>query len=127
VAVVVGEAGDVADAGPVEEVAAEAALERRAGGGGDAEGGEVERAREGEEGVLFGVVWSGPSAAAERGTVERQGLRRWGLPGLRGGGAAEGSEVEVEAEEEAAGGGEAEAREEAARVEMLERRRHGTG
>jgi hypothetical protein len=33
----------------------------------------------------------------------------------------------VEAEEEAAGGGEAEAREEAARVEMLERRRHGTG
>jgi hypothetical protein len=126
VAVVVGEAGDVADAGPVEEVAAEAALERRAGGGGHAEGGEVEGAREGEERVLFGVVWSGPPAAAERGTVERQGLRRWGLPGLRGG-AAEGSEVEVEAEEEAAGGGEAEAREEAARVEMLERRRHGTG
>ena len=121
-AVVVGKAGDVADAGPIEEVAAEAALEWRAGGGGDAEGGEVEGAREGEEGV-FGVVWSGPPAAAERGAVERQRLRRWGLRGLRGG-AAEGSEVE--AEEEAAGGGEAEAREEAAWVEMLERRRHGT-
>jgi hypothetical protein len=101
-------------------VAAEAALERRAGGGGHAEGGEVEGAREGEERVLFGVVGSGPPAAAERGAVERRWLRRWGL--LRGG-AGEGSEVE----EEAAGCGEVEAREEAARMEMLERRRHGRG
>lgn len=123
-AVVVGEAGDVADAGPVEEVAAEAALEWRAGGGGDAKGGEVEGASEGEVGVLFGVFRSGPSAAAERGPVQRQRLRRWGLRGF-GGGAGDGSEVE--AEEEAAGGREAEAWEEAARVEMLERRRHGTG
>lgn len=122
-AVVVGEARDVADAGPVEEVAAEAALERRAGGGGHAEGGEVEGAREGEERVLLGVVWSGPPAAAERGAVERRWLGRWGLRG----GAGEGSEVEVEVEEEAAGCGEVEAREEAARMERLERRRHGRG
>lgn len=43
-AFVVGLAGDVADAGPVEEVAAEAALEGRAGSGGDAESSEVEGA-----------------------------------------------------------------------------------
>lgn len=53
--VVAGDAGDIAEAGPVKEVATEAALEGGAFGGGDAECGEVEDSREGffaENGVV---------------------------------------------------------------------------
>ena len=58
--VVAGDASDVADARPVEEVAAEAVLQGGAVGGGDAERGEVEDAREGilaeeENGVVLGL------------------------------------------------------------------------
>jgi len=70
-ALVVGEAGDVADARPVEEVAPEAALEGRACGGGYAQRGEVEGAGEGIRVVRRGA------AAAERGAVEGRPGPRW--------------------------------------------------
>ena len=57
VEVVAGDAGDVAEAGPVEEVAAEAAFKGGALGGGEAEGGEVEDSSEcflAEDGVVLG-------------------------------------------------------------------------
>jgi len=96
-------------------VAPEAALEWRAGGGGDAERGEVEGASEGVRVVRRGAA----AAAAERGAVE-------GRRGVIRGGAAEG--FEAEAEDEAGGDGAAEAGQEEAlwmEAEVEERWCHG--
>jgi hypothetical protein len=129
-AVVAGLADDVAHARPVEEVATEATLEGRTGGGRDAEGGEIEDAGEGEQAVSFAGQ---AAAAAERGAMET----RWNLRRSRGGGGATGGggggggvggggeRFEAEVKEETAGGGAAKAREEAVRGEIEERRRHG--
>lgn len=106
-ALVVWEASDVADAGPIEEVPPEAALEGRAGGGGNAERGEVEGASEG-----IWVVRQGP-AAAERGPIEGRRVGRRGGEGFK-----------VDTEEEASGAGTA--REEEAVGGKVERWRHGT-
>lgn len=47
VEIVAGDSGDIADARPVEEMAAKAMFEGEAGGGRDAESGDVECAGEG--------------------------------------------------------------------------------